>query len=58
MNGCCSSKDKKVIKVFDFSKKFLNFAILKSSPNSETDHLIKKCFQYWSISQNQPLIQI
>ena len=46
MNGCCSSKDKKVIRFLIFRKiGFLNFAILKSSPNSETGTKIKKCLQ-------------
>ena len=43
MNGCCSSKDKKVIRFLIFRKiGFLNFAILKSYPNSEKGPLIKK----------------
>ena len=41
-----AQKTKKVIRFFIFRKiGFLNFAILKSSPNSETGPLIKKCFQ-------------
>ena len=38
MNGCCSSKNKKVIRFLIFRKiGFLNFAILKKcSPNFET----------------------
>ena len=43
MNGFCSSKDKKSYGVFYFSENWiLNFAILKSSYNSEMDVLIKK----------------
>ena len=43
MNGCCSLKDKKVLRFLIFRKiGFFNFAILKSSPNSETGTLIKK----------------
>ena len=43
MNCSCSSKDTKVIRFLIFRKiGFLNFAILKSSSNSEMDVLIKK----------------
>ena len=43
MNCSCSSKDTKVIRFLIFRKIwFLNFAILKSSSNSEMDILIKK----------------
>ena len=43
VNGCCSSKDKKVIRFLIFRKiGFLNFAILKCSPNFETGTQIKK----------------
>ena len=43
MNGCCSSKYKKVIRFLIFRKFwFLNFAILKSSSNLEMAVLIKK----------------
>ena len=60
MNGCCGSKNKKVIRFLIFRKiGFLNFAILKSSSNSETGLWSKSAFsKTWSNSQSQPLIQI
>ena len=61
MNGCCSSKDTKVIRFLIFQKiGFLNFAILKSSPKSKNGPPDQKVLsvKLGAFLKTKPLIQI